>query len=257
MESSLGSNPIDAGKLTIASYSANLIQRQLVRGKRVAMFSPTHAALYGAVRASCIGGLTYVGRSTCDADSPPINQHWADRLREEGGPPICRPPLGPPSRPGRQWQPPPDQLRREKEEADEAAAAAAAAGGCDPPLPEDFEPRQGRKLFYFDVSSLYASAAGSERACAAREREPRERDLPLLPTSLFLFLPATPIFPARLISFFLIFFCTPTQTKRPGQKEPKRKNEGGTKQKNARKPPPQQVPVRARRAAGAGRGCSV
>lgn len=53
-----GVNPIDCEKRSISSYSANINQKQLMLGRRVACYSPTHSFIYAATRSSCYGGLT-------------------------------------------------------------------------------------------------------------------------------------------------------------------------------------------------------
>jgi hypothetical protein len=55
-----GTHPVDSGKSSISSYSSNINQKKLMRGKHVACYSPTHPLIYAAVRSSCIGGLTCV-----------------------------------------------------------------------------------------------------------------------------------------------------------------------------------------------------
>lgn len=59
-EQEFGVHPNDNEKSSISSYSANVNQKKLMKGRRIACYAPTHPFLYAATRSSCIGGLTCV-----------------------------------------------------------------------------------------------------------------------------------------------------------------------------------------------------
>ena len=66
-----GSHPLDNGKLTISSYSFDLIQRRLIKDKRPAGFIPNVRKAYGIIRGSAVGGLTSVFKHQCDEETAP------------------------------------------------------------------------------------------------------------------------------------------------------------------------------------------
>ncbi len=59
----LGTNPIDAGKLTISSFSNYIGQVMLQEHKRPALFSPTVPCLYEIIKSATKGGLVACHRS--------------------------------------------------------------------------------------------------------------------------------------------------------------------------------------------------
>ncbi len=90
----LGSHPIDAHRLTIASFSSFVCQQFLFQHRRPAMFSPQIPSLYSSIKSCCRGGLVQVLRHENNVDDKSegarLNSHLISALCGKDSPtPSC------------------------------------------------------------------------------------------------------------------------------------------------------------------------